>query len=851
MSYRPFLLVIVLLVALSSFPGVLGNAGPGKFPVDEDNLLNIQVQTAMQSPSPPGYIYEANSVQIGWDFFGVGSPAVSVVPGSAWMSANGGDAGTDRSGYIYLNGTPFTVDNLTFQCNDGPKCPSAGYISARETNSSDWIRLGEYSAVTWAVVQNFTVTSNDTVTAYTWFNFTCSASTSDGNDRCQIPGMWMVGSIFEPTPAGEPTFVTPQTNATGATVAGDVVNYTTTINTTFGVDLSFCWFQHNDSGVFVNSSFQSCNRPFIFDTSFEVTATNLSEVCGFFGANTTDNIGGQSSTVCFTIGDFVPPTFVNTSNNASNVSTVNDWVQWSTILSDDAELSNFTFGYNSSGSFVNDSVVSLGGAGIVELFINKSVDPTPNVYQCGTFYFGDTFGNRNQTTSCFTSSNLVKGNVSVINGLSNVSVSAFTLLLPDQNFTGAAGFAEWVLEPNVNFSLIVDATGFSRINTTVNVSFGSSNESYSLFPDPSSISVIILDESDDQLLQPAPVVLNLLGSVQDFNFSTVTGTMFIGNLSADTYTLVFSSSGFTTRSYFVTLAGNSHADLTARLLNLTAALDKTFTIRNSFNQFVEDATLTVAARVNASFLTVDQKVTDISGNAVFELSESTQYRFTIEAPGFSTRVFELFPTQDSYTITLQVVAPLNFTSVFDVASYVVLPGGSLLNATEQPFSFITSSSQGLIDWFWFNVSTPQGFNATNISGSPSGGTSELLLNLNASDGQMVNGTFILKVSGFDQVRFEQNYFVRGDLTRVNSSLNNIFEEFGGEFSGAMRGLLVTVIAIIAALMFLPFGAPAAGVAGVATIAYFTVVGWIPVWIVGLIVLTGMGVFMVISRGGEP
>ncbi len=89
-------------------------------------------------------------------------------------------------------------------------------------------------------------------------------------------------------------------NATMFTSLNDVVNFTTTVNTTntSDSDLSFCWFQQNQTGSFVNVSFQSCSAPFSFDQNFSITAPNLTTVCGFFGANTTKNVHNQKYLLC-------------------------------------------------------------------------------------------------------------------------------------------------------------------------------------------------------------------------------------------------------------------------------------------------------------------------------------------------------------------------------------------------------------------------------------------------------------------------------------------------------------------------------------------------------------------------
>ena len=204
-----------------------------------------------------------------------------------------------------------------------------------------------------------------------------------------------------------PQFTTVVNNATVNTTIGGSVNWSVTINST--LELDTCWFTHNDSGTFVNETVKLCSNQEQFSQDITITSSVLSRVCGFFGANSTQNEHNQTVQTCFVVADINFPQFSAASNNAT-VGVLNDVVQFRINITDDLGISTWTFGFNASGSFVNDSTISISGTTAINISVNKT-SRVSDTNVCGRFYFNDSFGNQNQSESCYTDGS---GNLSTI-----------------------------------------------------------------------------------------------------------------------------------------------------------------------------------------------------------------------------------------------------------------------------------------------------------------------------------------------------------------------------------------------------------------------------------------------------
>lgn len=124
------------------------------------------------------------------------------------------------------------------------------------------------------------------------------------------------------------------------------------------------------------------------------------------------NLANQTTANCPVIavegvieeGDSTIPTYSGLTSNASDTRYESD-VLWEVVMEDEVNLSSYTFSFNESGSWANDSVVLIG-ADHHHANITKSLTEQAGTYVCGKFHFNDSSGNENVTTdNCFTINN--------------------------------------------------------------------------------------------------------------------------------------------------------------------------------------------------------------------------------------------------------------------------------------------------------------------------------------------------------------------------------------------------------------------------------------------------------------
>ena len=108
-------------------------------------------------------------------------------------------------------------------------------------------------------------------------------------------------------------------------------------------------------------------------------------------------------------------------NETATAPRKNDPIQINVTLSDDIGLSSYTFSWNDSGTFVNDSTVSISGTNVT-ISLNRTVTANKSQVVGYLFYFNDSANQQNQTDI---------GNFTVKNTLPSAPV----LLQPENNAT--------------------------------------------------------------------------------------------------------------------------------------------------------------------------------------------------------------------------------------------------------------------------------------------------------------------------------------------------------------------------------------------------------------------------------
>lgn len=381
------------------------------------------------------------------------------------------------------------------------------------------------------------------------------------------------------------------------------------------------------------------------------------------------------------------------------------------------------------------------------------------------------------------------------------------------------------------YNVTINATGFTGDSQTITITAADTmpNITFNLFTE-NSINITIFDEQLNKVINSTTTTIVFDHDLEIFTNDTTTGFMFIDKLFSGDWDIAASTQFHTLRHYFVTITDQSHTNLIMYLLNTSNGESKIFNIKNKEDQSIPGVTVTVSNKVNNTRVTVAQKVSDFAGQAVIFLRSDNLYRFTIEADGFETKVFDLEPVQSSYNIILTDEATIDFTTIYDKITYSLFPVSNAINSSpDLSFTIITSSPAGQISYFGLNSSFNNTVRLTNVTGSVSGGTATITINLENQTGATVPVDYFIKVSGEDLIIIHRNFIISGFVEAGNYSVQSFSEKYEDDFTDAMKAVIVVIVAIAIIISLAEVGAPAgvSGVAGVFIIIAGAVINWIP------------------------
>lgn len=400
------------------------------------------------------------------------------------------------------------------------------------------------------------------------------------------------------------------------------------------------------------------------------------------------------------------------------------------------------------------------------------------------------------------------------------------------------------------YNITINASGFSSNFQVVTVSINNNlpNITFNLFTQ-NSINITIFDEELNLIINTTTTTLVFDHVDQKFTDTTTNGTIFLSNLFNGLWNLLVSTPFHTQRNYIFTITSDLTI-LNVYLLNTTNGESKIFTIKNVEDERITGATLTVSNKINNTFVTVAQKISDFAGQANIFLRSDNNYRFTVESDGFSTKVFDLEPIASSYDIVLSGVTTIDFTNVFDKVSYTILPESSqLISSNDQNISIIVSSPKGFVSYFGLNSSFNGTDRLTNVTGSVAGGTASISINTSNITGLTVPVSFFIKLSDEDIIEIDKSYYLAGFTTPGNASAQSFADTYSTQFSEVMKALLIVLLAVAVILTLGEVGAPAAasGVVGAIIIIGGAVIGWIPITVAFIVGFILIGMFF-LRRG---
>ena len=457
-------------------------------------------------------------------------------------------------------------------------------------------------------------------------------------------------------------------------------------------------------------------------------------------------------------------------------------------------------------------------------------------------------------------------NVNITLGTANLTVTALSSAgaVNDFNTTMtllSTGFSE-TIETNTGTAVFPAIPGFFNVTInsadwtfdhktiTITAEDTLPNITFNLFS-KNSINITIFDEETNEIIDYTTTTLIMDHISQKFTNTTGSGNVFFIELFDGLWDLLISTAFHNQREYIFTIVPQTTSRLNVYLLNSSNGDLTTFNIKNKEDQTLPGSTISVSNKINNTFVTVAQSVSDFAGQSNIFLSSTNEYRFTIEADTFTTKVFNLVPLANAYDIIMDPVDAVDFTTIYDVLSYTIIPASILAPQQEQNISFITSSPLGYISYFGLNSSFNSTTNRiTNVSGSLAGGTASIFINTTDHTGTHIPVDFFIKIAGEPEIRIHHSYRTSLFITPGNISSVSIADKYKDSFTNVGKSLIIVIGAVAVILSLAEAGAPALanGIAGAIVIIFGVIIGWISP-AVGIII-TFITVTMVIFRRAD-
>lgn len=553
----------------------------------------------------------------------------------------------------------------------------------------------------------------------------------------------------------------------------------------------------NDSDTFVFDTTGGAFSHDLANGSYEVNFTNI-------GNNTFFNVTGKTFIVAG-------------GNSPATISTYQAYV----IVTASEKVSGVAIGSSFTVYAPSQSNASSGGQAL--LLLNAGAYQLKGV---SGSYYNTTLGisvSPFDNTSVDLSFFDYVVNVSAKNKITHHNLTTFSIKLAStdyafsENKSTTTGNMSFNLSSS-NFNATITAPGYTSASLNLTVPPGH-NLSFELLPN-NTIYVQIFSELTGALITDKNVTIKLTTSSYQYNFSTGNGTRVIQGVAPAVYNVDIGSEDglYPYRRYKITLPESDSVELKAYLLNNSDGSYITLYVRDQYDKLTEGVTITATKQFNDTYQTVEQRDTDFSGAARFTLNAQTEYALLVSAPGYSTRMVTVTPTSTTYTIYMRSTTTIEFTSIFSLVSYAVVPSGNIINNNVTNFSLTVSSPSGVLEWFGVSVIYNDTTYSSNVSGVPNGGTAQFTINLTNATSQTITALYFIKVQGYNLYEFNKTFYPTSVVPGTESLVSIRDEELFPNLSTPMRWLATSIAAIVTALAISEFaGGVLSGFAGVMVI----------------------------------
>lgn len=443
--------------------------------------------------------------------------------------------------------------------------------------------------------------------------------------------------------------------------------------------------------------------------------------------------------------------------------------------------------------------------------------------------------------------------ISAIDGITNASLTSCDSTIkslnwtawPGETLTAATNGSYYLI--NGTYNVTIDCPGYATTGAIANVSVaGHTNYTFTLFKS-NSVFITIRDEITNDPIYDN-VTVRWSNNATTWENVTDTSQLFVYNITAGVWTLLFYSSNYSTRTYTLTIGNLTSQNLTAYLISSTYSTIFTFKDIDTA-VLLENVSVTMYKLLGITWTTVESKYSDISGRSQFYYDPIGSYKFYLSKPDYDDYVFYLNPILfSSYDVFMTKTDVLDYAVDFDKISVIYSPT-SFNNEANVTFNFLISSPDGLLTAYGMNLTFPGG--------------SSVDTGTNAIGEQLSVWVNITGATAYDRVKLVYNYtttlsgsreFVIYLPINFNSSgtntttwMSNKDKTYGmGIFE---RILIATIIILFTVGIASLVGQALPGLAlGMFVYGFLAYIGFIPLWAILPSMLIGV-LFLTWKSGG--
>lgn len=447
--------------------------------------------------------------------------------------------------------------------------------------------------------------------------------------------------------------------------------------------------------------------------------------------------------------------------------------------------------------------------------------------------------------------------INATDAINGAAVSTFTVRVTNDTLGGnivnqstTNGSAFIPVLQGYAYNFFMDATQYAYANVTLPANASTNTYTFTLLP-TNSLFLFFYDQTTLDPIDFENVTVTFNNGTFSFSNTSNTSEMIASQLTPGLWSITADAPSYEPAQYFVTITERGTQELDVFLLNSTLSGETTITIKDADTaDVIQNATVTIQIEVGGNWVTFDQQTSDLFGVTFFALTQGTQYQLIVEAENYATKAGLFVRTTSSYIVTLSSANTQNFTTYGDEFSYVLTPTKVGNNLTT--FSVTTSSPTGSLQWFAVQVLLNGTVQLQNITGSPSGGTATITINLSNYTGYQVTANYYMKSGGFlEPLVISRTWrifgFVEGNYTL--SSFMNYYADDSNGFDQTSRGMIATIAAVIfGALLGFIFGTAAAVIGASLVFIIAAFYGWIHWTIIAIVVGGLVGALFLTGRG---